>query len=127
VLDRVNAAFEAMADPANVRQIEEADVIPYPAMSRAQVERFMRSEYETLVLLVRGMGVRLGIDRALAPASLRPGPGRVGYDGSRPEDHIHPVVARAPGGVREGQRRAVAVQAVAGRGGVPPAPPAGRA
>jgi len=60
VLDRLNAAFnKAMADPANVRQIEEADVIPYAAMNRSQVERFMRTEYETWVPLVRGMGVRL--------------------------------------------------------------------
>jgi tripartite-type tricarboxylate transporter receptor subunit TctC len=60
VLDRLNASVnKAMADRANLRQTEEAGVVPYPAMTRAEVEAFMRKEYETWVPLVRAMKVTL--------------------------------------------------------------------
>jgi tripartite-type tricarboxylate transporter receptor subunit TctC len=60
LLDRLNAAVNAaMADRANARQIEEAGVVPFAPMSRAQVEAFMKKEYETWVPLVRAMKVTL--------------------------------------------------------------------
>jgi tripartite-type tricarboxylate transporter receptor subunit TctC len=60
ILDRLNASVnKAMADPANQRQIDEAGVVAYPAMSRSQVEAFMKAEYETWVPLVRAMKVKL--------------------------------------------------------------------
>ena len=60
ILDRLNASVnKAMADPANQRQIDEAGVVAYPAMSRSQVEAFMKAEYDTWVPLVRAMKVRL--------------------------------------------------------------------
>lgn len=60
VLDRLNASVQkAMAEPANARQIEEAGVVAYPAMTRAQVEAFMQKEYENWVPLVRSLKVTL--------------------------------------------------------------------
>lgn len=60
VLDRMHAAVsKAMADPGNLKQIEDAGVVPYPAMSRSQVQQFMKSEYDTWVPLVRSVKVTL--------------------------------------------------------------------
>ena len=60
VLDRINASVnKAMADPVNAKQIDDAGVVAYPRMSRAEVDRFMRKEYETWVPLVRAMKVTL--------------------------------------------------------------------
>ncbi len=60
VLDRPDAAVNAaMADRANARQIEEAGVVPFAPMNRAQVEAFMEKEYETRVPLMRAMKVTL--------------------------------------------------------------------
>ena len=60
VLDRLNASVnKAMADKANAKQIEDAGVVAYPRMNRAEVEKFMRQEYDTWVPLVRSMKVTL--------------------------------------------------------------------
>ena len=60
ILERLNAAVnKAVADPTNQRQIDDAGVVAYPAMSRGQVEAFMKSEYETWVPLVRAMKIKL--------------------------------------------------------------------
>ncbi|NMM08326.1 tripartite tricarboxylate transporter substrate binding protein [Polaromonas sp.] len=60
VLDKLNAATnKAVADPVNAKRIEEAGVVAFPAMTRAEVEKFMRSEYDVWVPLVRTMGVKL--------------------------------------------------------------------
>jgi tripartite-type tricarboxylate transporter receptor subunit TctC len=60
ILDRLNAsANKAMADPVIAKQIEDAGVVSYPRMNRAQVEAFMKKEYETWVPLVRSMKVTL--------------------------------------------------------------------
>ena len=60
VLDKLNAAInKAVADPVNAKRIEEAGVVAFPAMTRAEVEKFMRSEYDVWVPLVRTMGVTL--------------------------------------------------------------------
>ena len=60
VLDKLNAASnKALTDPANARQIEEAGVVAFARMDRAQVEKFMKNEYDTWVPLVRSMGVKL--------------------------------------------------------------------
>ncbi len=60
VLDRLDAAVNAaMADRANARQIEDAGVVPFAPMNRAQVEAFMEKEYETRVPLVWPMKVTL--------------------------------------------------------------------
>ena len=60
VLDRLHGAVtKAMADPGNLKQIEDAGVVPYPAMSRSQVQQFMKSEYDTWVPLVRSIKVTL--------------------------------------------------------------------
>lgn len=60
VLDKLNAATnKAVADPVNAKWIEEAGVVAFPAMTRAEVEKFMRSEYDVWVPLVRTVGVTL--------------------------------------------------------------------
>ncbi|MDB5742426.1 MAG: tripartite tricarboxylate transporter substrate binding protein [Polaromonas sp.] len=60
VLDTLNAATnKAVADPVNAKRIEEAGVVAFSAMTRAEVEKFMRSEYDIWVPLVRTMGVTL--------------------------------------------------------------------
>ena len=60
MLDKLNAASnKALSDPANARQIEEAGVVAFARMDRAQVEKFMKNEYDTWVPLVRSMGVKL--------------------------------------------------------------------
>ena len=60
VLDTLNAATnKAVADPVNAKKIEEAGLVAFPAMTRAEVEKFMRSEYDVWVPLVRSMGITL--------------------------------------------------------------------
>ena len=60
ILDRLNTEInKAMADPANARQIISAGVVPFPKMTRAEVEKYMKAEYDTWVPLVRGMGVTI--------------------------------------------------------------------
>ena len=60
ILDKLNEATnKAVNNPANAKKIEESGVVAYPAMSRTQVEKFMRSEYDTWVPLVRTMGIKL--------------------------------------------------------------------
>ena len=60
ILDKLNEATnKAVNSPANAKKIEESGVVAYPAMSRTQVEKFMRSEYDTWVPLVRTMGIKL--------------------------------------------------------------------
>jgi tripartite-type tricarboxylate transporter receptor subunit TctC len=60
VLDGLNAAInKAVADPVNANKIEEYGNVAYPAMSRAEVEKFMLSEYATWVPIIRSIGVKL--------------------------------------------------------------------
>lgn len=58
VLDRFNAAVnKQLGDPAIVKQIDNLGVVPYPPRNRAETIKFMASEYEYWVPVVRGMGV----------------------------------------------------------------------
>lgn len=52
-------ASAEMADPVIANKIEELGNVAYPAMSRAEVEKFMLSEYATWVPLIRSIGVKL--------------------------------------------------------------------
>lgn len=60
-LDKLNGAInKAMADPVNAKRIEEElGNVVYPAMSRAEVETFMHSEYDTWVPIIRSIGIKL--------------------------------------------------------------------
>jgi tripartite-type tricarboxylate transporter receptor subunit TctC len=60
ILDKLNVVInKAIQDSSNARKIEDAGVVAFPPMNRFEVEKFMRSEYETWVPFVKGIGVKL--------------------------------------------------------------------